>query len=90
MNSRSNRLREEAMHSSDDANKIDGNGDNRTARSTIKFPYGGLDEASSIAQAVHENYGLQCSFDQLAAQIGSTTTSGSFKSKLATTRCRFA
>ena len=56
------------------------------SRSTIKFPYGDLKEATGMAREVHDKFGFQCGLDQLAAQIGMTTSSGSFRTKLATAR----
>lgn len=58
----------------------------RRERSTIEFPYGDLDDAIAVARAVHENYGLSCTYDQLAAAMGQTTTSGAFRSRMSTSR----
>jgi hypothetical protein len=52
-------------------------------RSTIKFPYGDLDDAVDVAQRLHSNYGRSCSLDQLAAALGQTI-SGAFRQKVAT------
>jgi len=48
-------------------------------RSTIQFPYNDLDDAVSIASAVHDNAGLTCSLDQLAAYTKQSITSGTFR-----------
>ncbi len=52
-------------------------------RSTIKFPYGDLDDAVAVARAIHNGYGTSCTLDQLAGSLGQTTTSGSFRLKVA-------
>jgi len=56
------------------------------ARSTIKFPYGDIEDALKVAEAIHTNYGLGCELEQLAAQLSSTTTSSSFRTKLSTAK----
>src|ERR1043166_274885 len=48
-------------------------------RSTIQFPYNDLDDAIKIAKAVHENAGLSCTIDQLAAYVKNSLTSGAFR-----------
>jgi len=53
-------------------------GDKRE-RSTIQFPYNDLDDAALIAKAVHENAGLSCTIDQLAAYLKNSLTSGAFR-----------
>ena len=58
----------------------------RRERSTIEFPYGDLDDAFDVARAIHENAGLSCSPDQLAAYLAQVSTSGAFRSKIATAR----
>jgi hypothetical protein len=52
-------------------------------RSTIQFPYNDLDDAVSIAKAVHENAGLSCTIDQLAAYVKNSLTSGAFRLRVA-------
>ncbi len=52
-------------------------------RSTIKFPYATLTDAVQIAEVVHNDYGGECSDAQLAASLGSTTSSSTFRTKLA-------
>jgi hypothetical protein len=53
-------------------------------RSTIRFPYVDLAGAEQIAQAIHSNYGFgSCELDQLAAALGTTTASSTFRQKLA-------
>ena len=56
-------------------------------RSTIKFPYGDLDDAVEIATAIHRKYGKSCTIDQLAAELGyDSVSNGTFRLKLATAR----
>ena len=49
------------------------------------FPTG-LDNAVEIARAIHNNAGLSCTIDQLAAYVGQSATSGAFRLNLATAR----
>jgi hypothetical protein len=44
----------------------------RRERSTIQFPYNDPDDAVTIAKAVHENAGLSCMADQLAAYLNTS------------------
>lgn len=53
-------------------------------RSTIKFPYGDLDDAIAVAKSIHDNAGTSCTTDQLAAYMNHTASSGTFRVKLAT------
>jgi hypothetical protein len=55
----------------------------RRERSSIKFPYGDLDDAVQIANKIHTNYGRSCTLDQLAAAMRQTL-SGAFRNKVAT------
>jgi hypothetical protein len=64
----------------------DAAGDGKREQSTISFPYQDLDEAIEIAKAIHELHGSQCSTDQIAAHIGQSLTSSSFKGKVATAK----
>ena len=52
-------------------------------RSTIRFPYGDLDDAIAVASTIHRNFGMSCALDQLAAGMGQTI-SGAFRNKVAT------
>jgi hypothetical protein len=52
-------------------------------RSTIQFPYNDLDDAVSIAKAIHENAGTECTIDQLAAYLKVSITSGAFRVRTA-------
>jgi hypothetical protein len=59
-----------------------GNGATRE-RSTVKFPYGDLNDAVEVARAISQGHGLSCTVDQLAASLGQTV-SGAFRTKVAT------
>lgn len=62
------------------------NGDSRrNIRSTIAFPYSGLADAEQIADALHRR-GDSATVDEIAAELGQTTSSGSFRTKMATAR----
>lgn len=63
--------------------------DNKGAyrRSTIKFPYGDLDDAVEITTAIFRKYGKSCTIDQLAAELGyDSVDNGTYRLKLATAR----
>ncbi len=61
--------------------------DKRTnERSTIAFPYGDLNEALAVADAIHEEAGTECSVDQLAAFLKQSAQSGAFRIKTSTAR----
>ncbi len=53
-------------------------------RSKIEFPYGDLDDALSVATAIHTNAGTSATTDQLAAYMKQSATSGAFRTKAAT------
>lgn len=53
-------------------------------RSSIAFPYSDLGDARRIAEVVHGEYGGQCTIDQLAASLGQSMRSGSFRTKVST------
>ncbi|MGH6822463.1 MAG: hypothetical protein ACREC4_03065 [Methylocella sp.] len=59
-------------------------GDEKRERSTIQFPYNDLDDAVTIAKAVHENAGISCTIDQLAAYVKNSLTSGAFRLRVST------
>lgn len=54
--------------------------------STIAFPYGGLDDAEQLAVQVHEQYGTTASPSQVAAALGLSSNSGTFRVRIATAR----
>jgi hypothetical protein len=55
-------------------------------RSTIRFPYDDLSAAEEIVRAVHERYGGQANYDQIAAELGVSSTSGAFRNKVSAAR----
>jgi hypothetical protein len=55
-------------------------------RSTIEFPYGDLDDALAVAEAIHQNAGVSCTVDQLAAYMKQSATSGAFRIRMSTAR----
>lgn len=55
-------------------------------RSTIAFAYSALDEAIRVAAAIHSDHGSSCDLDQLAAGLGTTTTSSTFRSLVASAK----
>lgn len=61
---------------------------NRTnERSGISFPYMDLDDAVDVAQKLYARSGISsCPLDELAAEMGQTTSSGNFRLKTATAR----
>ena len=61
----------------------DENGEDRS-RSTIKFPYGDLDDAIAVATAIWQNAGEECTRSQLGAYLDQKPTSGAYRLKLAT------
>jgi hypothetical protein len=61
------------------AAQSDAEDDDKRERSTIQFPYNDLDDAVTVAKAVHENAGLSCTIDQLAAYVKNSLTSGAFR-----------
>lgn len=56
------------------------------ARSTIAFPYVSLDDAITVAQALHDLGGVPCDRDQLASKMGQEPGSGNFGLKLSGAR----
>jgi hypothetical protein len=55
-------------------------------RSSIEFPYGDIEDATLVAMAIHENAGVSCSPDQLAAYMHHVATSGTFRLRVSTAR----
>lgn len=52
-------------------------------RSTIEFPYGDLEDALRVVNAIHTNAGLSATTDQLAAYMKQPATSGTFRLRTA-------
>src|SRR5208283_2233068 len=55
-------------------------------RSSIEFPYGDLNDAVGIAQAIQRNAGTSCSLSQLAAFVGAPISSGAFRLRVSNAR----
>lgn len=72
----------------DDLQDSPQNGDEKQGReqSRILFPYQSLNEAVAVAKAVHEVQGSSCTLEQLAAHLGQSPTSSSFKLRISTTK----
>lgn len=62
------------------------NGDGKRERSTIEFPYLGLDVAVEMAKGVHEVGGSSCQWDQLAAKLGQAANGGGFRQRVMTAK----
>jgi len=62
------------------------NGDGKRERSTIEFPYLGLDVAAEMAKGVHEVGGSSCQWDQLAAKLDQTASGGGFRQRVMTAK----
>jgi hypothetical protein len=54
--------------------------------STVAFPYNDLDDAISVARAMHSAGGVPLDRDQLAAQLGISSVGGNFSLKLSGAR----
>lgn len=55
-------------------------------RSTIAFPYLPLDDSVEVAKAVHTVGGQSCQWEQLAAQLNQSATSGGFRMRMQTAK----
>ena len=51
-------------------------------RSSIQFPYNDLNSVIEVAKAIHDNAGMECTLDQLAAYMKQSMTSGSFRLRI--------
>lgn len=51
-------------------------------RSTISFPYNDLDDVVNVTKAVHSVGGNSCQWEQLAAKLGQSSTSGTFRLRM--------
>lgn len=56
--------------------------DGERGRSTISFPYADLDDAVNVAKAVHAVGGTSCQWEQLAAKLDQSSTSGTFRLRM--------
>jgi hypothetical protein len=61
------------------------NGGTKNIRSTIGFPYSHLGDAERVAAALH-NRGNTATMGEVAAELGTTTNSGTFRTKISTAR----
>lgn len=62
-------------------------GDSKRVVSRIAFPYGDLEDAITVGDAIRKYAGRDCTTDQLAAWLGhDSVSSGSFRSRLSTAR----
>lgn len=65
----------------------DAGGDGKRERSTIEFPYMGLEDAITIAKGIHSTTGAgTCQHDQLAAAVGMSMNSSGYRMRLAASR----
>lgn len=55
-------------------------------RSTIKFPYNDLDDAVELARTLYQNRGGRALISELAAELGQSANSGSFRLRLSAAR----
>lgn len=56
--------------------------DGERERSTISFPYNDLDDVVNVAKAVHAVGGTSCEWEQLAAKLDTSPTSGTFRLRM--------
>jgi hypothetical protein len=63
-----------------------GEGKQEREQSRILFPYQSLNEAVAVAKAVHEVQGSSCTLEQLAAHLGQSPTSSSFRLRISTAK----
>ena len=56
--------------------------DSKRERSTIDFPYLGLESAVEVAKAVHDVGGMKCQWDQLAAKMNQAAKGGGFRQRV--------
>jgi hypothetical protein len=72
----------------DDVHDASQNGELKQEReqSRILFPYQSLNEAVAVAKAIHEVQGSSCTLEQLAAHLGQSPTSSSFRLRISTAK----
>jgi hypothetical protein len=58
-------------------------GQRGSVRSTIRFPYSGLADAEEIVVTMYQNRGSEADTDLVAADLNTTSQSGTFRTKLA-------
>lgn len=59
-----------------------GEGQGERGRSTVSFPYNDLDDVVNVAKAVHAVGGTSCEWEQLAAKLDQSSTSGTFRLRM--------
>jgi hypothetical protein len=69
-----------------DAQASDGPSKVLRERSTIAFPYEDLKAVTEAVTIAHHDYGGTCGFDQLAARLNQSSTSGAFRLKVSAAR----
>jgi hypothetical protein len=62
------------------------NGHSKRKLSTIKFPYGDLNDAAAVAKGVYEVGGSSCDWERLAAHLKQTSEGGVFRQKMLTAK----
>lgn len=72
-----------------DEGTLDQGADESTAspskeRSTVRFPYGDLDDAIKVVTALKDNFGSACEASQLAGALRLSASSSGFRTKVAT------
>jgi hypothetical protein len=77
-------LAEEAVNATPEAAVR--NSEAERERSTIVFPYGDLDDGVSVAKSVQAVGGSGCGWDQVAAHLNQSSTSGGFRQKMLTAK----
>jgi mRNA-degrading endonuclease RelE of RelBE toxin-antitoxin system len=60
--------------------------EDKRERSTIEFPYNDLDDAVEVVKAIHDNAGVACTLDQLAAYLKQSMNSGTFRLRASNAR----
>lgn len=78
--------KEAVVKAVEQAEELNDSEDSKRERSTIEFPYLDLDAAVEIAKGVHQVGGSSCGWDQLAAHLNQSATSGGFRMKVMTAR----
>jgi len=76
----------EAAAKAEPVEELTDSGDGKRERSSIEFPYLGLDSAVEVAKGINEIGGTSCGWEQLAAHLNMNATSGGYRMKLMTAR----
>lgn len=78
--------RELEMGATELTNKKDDASREKRGRSTVEFPYSDLHTSIEIASKIKEKAGLSCETTQLAAWMGQSATSGTFRARYSAAR----